>query len=84
MDFNWKTRYVLDGHKTENPVHSTYTGVVSRNSFRIVLTYAALNGFDVTVADIRNVYLQAPSSEKHYIICGAEFGLENVGKTALV
>ena len=23
-------------------------------------------------------------SEKHYIICGPEFGLENVGKTAII
>ena len=33
---------------------------------------------------IRNAYLQAPTSEKHYIICGQEFGLENVGKRALI
>ena len=35
-------------------------------------------------ADIQNAYLQAPSSEKYYIICGPEFGLENVGKVALI
>ena len=46
--------------------------------------YAALNDIDVTAADIKNAYLQAPSSEKHYVICGAEFGLENVGKIALI
>eukprot|EP00957_Ditylum_brightwellii_P148896 11336908-Ditylum_brightwellii.AAC.1 len=27
---------------------------------------------------------QAFSSQKHYIVCGAEFGLENVGKQALI
>ena len=51
---------------------------------RIALTYAALNDIDVNAADIRNAYLQAPTSEKHYIICGLEFGLENVGKRALI
>ena len=51
---------------------------------RIALTYAALNDIDVNVADIRNAYLQAPTSEKHYIVCGLEFGLENVGKSALI
>ena len=51
---------------------------------RIALTYAALNYVDVTAADIQNGYLQAPSSEKHFIICGPEFGLEHVGKIALI
>ena len=36
------------------------------------------------MADIRNVYLQLPTSQKHYIICGPEFGMENVGKVAIM
>ena len=35
-------------------------------------------------ADIRNAYLQAPTSEKHYIIRVEEFGLANKGKKALI
>jgi hypothetical protein len=58
--------------------------VVSRESIRIALTYAALFGLPVIGADIKNAYLQAPSSEKHYIICGPEFGIENIGKVALI
>jgi hypothetical protein len=58
--------------------------VVSRESVRIALTYAALNGLEVCAADIRNAYLQAPSSCKDYIICGPEFGVENEGKVALI
>jgi Reverse transcriptase (RNA-dependent DNA polymerase) len=84
MDFTRKARWVLDGHKTSTPEGSTYAGVVSRESVRIALTYAALNGLPVMAADIQNAYLQAPSSQKHYIICGEEFGLENVGKKALI
>jgi len=84
MDFTRKARWVLDGHKTPTPSGSTYAGVVSRESVRIALTYAALNGLDVMAADIRNAYLQAPSSQKDFIICGPEFGLENVGKKALI
>jgi len=84
MDYTRKARWVLDGHKTPAPSGSTYAGVVSRESVRIALTYAALNDMDVTAADIRNAYLQAPSSQKDYITCGAEFGLENVGKKALI
>jgi hypothetical protein len=38
----------------------------------------------VFAADIRNAYLQVPSSQKDYIVCGVEFGLENVGKVALI
>ena len=35
-------------------------------------------------ADIRNAYLQAPTSEKHFVICWPEFGIDNVGKKALI
>jgi hypothetical protein len=84
MDFTRKARWVLDGHKTPDPIGSTYAGVVSRESVRIAFTYAALNGLDVFAADIRNAYLQAPSSQKDYIICGPEFGIENVGRVALI
>ena len=84
MDFTRKARWVLDGHKTPDIAGSTYAGVVSRESVRIAFTYAALNGLSIWAADIRNAYLQAPSSQKNYIICGPEFGLENVGKVALI
>ena len=84
MTFERKARWVKDGHRTATPENSTYAGVVSRESIRIALTYAALNGLDVFGADIQNAYLQAPTSERHYIICGPEFGLENVGKKALI
>ena len=84
MDLSRKARWVLDGHRSADPIGSTYAGVVSRDSVRIALTYAALNDIDVLADDIQNAYLQAPSSQKHYVICGAEFGLENVGKVALI
>jgi hypothetical protein len=57
---------------------------VSRESVPIALTYAALNGLEVCAADIRNAYLQAPSSNKDYIVCGPEFGIEHEGKVALI
>ena len=34
------------------------------------------------MADIRNAYLQSPTSQKHYSISGPEFGMENVGIVA--
>ena len=70
---------MLDDHKTVDVNYLTYAGVVSRESVRILLTYAALNGLDVNAADLRHAYLQAPSSRKDYIVCGERFGLENVG-----
>ena len=75
---------MLDGHKTPNVITSTYAGVVSRESVRIAFTYAALNGLDIFAGDIRNAYLQAPSSRKDYVMHGPEFGVENVGRVALI
>ena len=48
------------------------------------MMYAALNNLPVCPADIQNAYLQAPASKKHYIVCGPEFGLENVGRLAVI
>ena len=64
MDFTRKARWVLDGHKIPDPIVSTYTGVVSRESVRKALTYAALNDLNVFAANIQNTYLQTPSSQK--------------------
>ena len=55
MDFTRKARWVLDGHKTPDPVSSKYAGVGSRESVQIAFIYAALNGLDVYMADIRKV-----------------------------
>ena len=84
MAFTRKARWVLDGHKTPDPVGSKYGGAVSRGSVRIAYTYAALNDLDVCMADIRNAFVQSPTSQKYYIICGPEFGMENVGKEAIM
>ena len=84
MDFTRKARWVKDGHLTPDPIDSNFAGVVSRESVRIALTYAALNGLDICAADIKSAYLQAPTSEKHYIICGSEFPLEYQGRVAVI
>ena len=84
MDYTRKARWVKDGHRTPDPETCSYAGVVSRESVRIMLTYAAVHGLNVFAGDIRNAYLQAPTSEKHYIICGPEFGLENEGRVGLI
>ena len=84
MNFTSKSRWVIYRHKTPDPIGSTYAGFVSRDSVRIVFTYAALNSLDFFAEDICNAYLQALSSHKDYILFGIEFGLGNVGKVALI
>ena len=84
MDFTRKARWVKDGHRTKDPVTSTFAGVVSRESVRILFTYAALNDLDVCAADVKGAYLQAPTSEKHYILCGPEFGPDLEGTIAVI
>ena len=79
MDLMRKARWVIDGHKTPDPGGSIFGAVVSRESIQIIFPYAALNGLD-----IRNVYLQASSSQKHYIVCGPKFGIENVVYVVLI
>ena len=65
-------------------IGSIYVGVFSRESLRITFTYAVHNILDLCATNVRNSYLQAPLSQKDYIVCGPEFGLENVGKVALI
>jgi hypothetical protein len=84
MDFIRKACWVKDGHKTPTSTTSSFAVAVSRNNIRIGLTYVALLGLSVIGADIRNAYLQAPSSEKHFIVCGPEFGLKNEDRVALI
>ncbi len=57
---------------------------MSWESIRIVLTYTGLLRLPVIGGDIKNAYLQAPRSEKHFIVCGLEFGTENDGRVALI
>ena len=44
---------------------------------------AALNGLDVICADVQNIYLNAPTSEKNSTEAGLEFG-SNDGRPALI
>ena len=50
--FRRKARFVGDSHKTKTPRSVTYSSVVSRDSVRIILMIAALNGLDIEGADI--------------------------------
>ena len=73
-NFRRKARLVADSHLTDTPASITYSSVVSRDSVRVCLMLAALNGLDLQAADIENAYLTAPCLEKCYTIVGQEFG----------
>ncbi|KAI2502900.1 Reverse transcriptase (RNA-dependent DNA polymerase) [Fragilaria crotonensis] len=76
-NFRRKARFVAGGHTTEVPESLiTYSSVVSRDSVRIALTIAGLNGLKVMACDIQNAYLTADCREKIWTIAGPEFGSE--------
>jgi hypothetical protein len=75
-NFRRKAWYVAGSHMTEPPASITYASVVSRESVRIALLVAALNGLDVVTADIQNAYLHAPCREKIWVKAGPEFGTD--------
>ena len=65
---------VTDGHLTEVPLDSVYSGVVSLRGLRTLVFLAELNGLETWATDIGNAYLEAETKERVYIIAGAEFG----------
>jgi Reverse transcriptase (RNA-dependent DNA polymerase) len=73
-DGRHKARLVADGHLTDIPLDSIYSGVVSLWGFRLVLFLAELNELQLWATDIGNAYLEAYTSEKVYIVAGPEFG----------
>jgi hypothetical protein len=77
-DFRRKARFVAGGHTTDTPHAMTYASVMSRESVIIALTLAALNDFNVKLADIENAYLTAPITEKIWNVLGPEFDDDNV------
>jgi len=73
-DGRHKARLVADGHLTEIPLESVYSGVVSLRGIRIIAFLAELNGLELWATDVGNAYLEALTNEKLYIIAGPEFG----------
>ena len=73
-DGRHKARLVADGHLTDVPIDSVYSGVVSLRGFRLTLFLAELNKMETWATDIGNAYLEAETSEKVYIEAGPEFG----------
>ncbi len=57
MDFTRKARWVKDSYKDPDSTTSSFAGVVSRESIKLILTYAGLLRLPVIGGDIKNAYL---------------------------
>lgn len=73
-DGRHKARLVADGHLTDIPTESVYSGVVSLRGIRLLTFISELNGLDLWATDIGNAYLEAHTKEKVCILAGPEFG----------
>ena len=82
-DGRHKARMVAGGHRTEVPVDSVYSGVVSLAGIRIVTFLAELNDMELWSTDIGNAYLESFTKEKVAFIAGPEFG-EFAGHTFII
>ena len=77
-NFRRKARLVAGGHTTETPSSITYSSVVARDSVRIALSIAALNGLDILSCDIQNAYLTADCRERSILTQELNFNLMQV------
>jgi hypothetical protein len=73
-DGRHKARMVAGGHRTQVPIDSVYSGVVSLAGIRIVTFIAEHNGLDLWGTDIGNAYLESYTKEKVAFVAGPEFG----------
>ena len=71
--FRRKSRLVGSGHTTTAPESITYLSEVSRDSVRIELTIAALNGLAILECDIQNAYPTAKCRELIWTTEGTKF-----------
>ena len=55
-DFRTKARDVAHENMTDNPVTLTYVSDVSRESVMIIFTLTALNGLEINMVGIMNIY----------------------------
>ena len=77
-DVKWdgrhKARFVAGGHRTDTPVESTYSAVVSLLGVRMITFLSELNEMELWNTDIGNAYLESYTSEKVVFTAGPEFG----------
>ena len=59
-----RVRCIYDGHRTLGSDFSLCVRVVPRGSIGEFLTCAKISGVDLRTTDIKNAFIQAPTSEK--------------------
>ena len=82
-DGRYKSRLVAGGHRTDTPIDSVYSGVVSLQGIRLVTFLAELNELELWGTDIGNAYLESFTKEKVCFVAGPEFG-EFEGHTLVI
>jgi hypothetical protein len=82
-DGRHKARLVADGHLTEVPIDSVYSGVVLLRGLRMLIFLSEPNGLQTWATDIGNAYLKAETSERVFIMARPEFG-ERQGRTLVI
>jgi hypothetical protein len=83
-DGRHKARLVADGHLTDMPVDSVYSGVISLRGLRMMIFLAEMNQLSLWATDIGNAYLEAFTLERVCIKAGliivkARYGLRSSG-----
>jgi hypothetical protein len=58
-DGKHKSRLSADGHLTDIPLDSVYSGVVSIQGFRLVIFLEELNNLELWATEFGNAYLEA-------------------------
>ena len=61
----------------------TYSSVVGRETVRIGMLMAALNGLELLAGDIQNAFLEAPTKENIFFYAGDEWKA-NEGRVVVV
>ena len=59
-----KAQFVAGGHRTDTPIESCYSGVVSLEGICTCTLLAELNNCDLWSADVGNAYLESCTKEK--------------------
>ena len=83
-NFRRKARMLAGGHMTESPSSLTQSFVISRDSIRVTITIAALNGLSTWSCDIRNAYLTATCREKIWTVACPKFGSRRGQKMIII
>ena len=82
-DGRHKSRFVAGGHRTDTPIESTYSAVISLLGVCVITFLSELNRLELWNADIGNAHLESYTSEKVCFVAGAEFG-ELAGHTLII